>query len=111
MAISTAISRFADYYRRKGFRATIRRAGLAIKRSLFSSRSVLFYCDLSTLGMPPKNLPGYLKVERKKSSAELSHEDLQEMTSFWNPKLARRNMTERFGLGASLWLIDRKSGV
>lgn len=105
MAISTAVSRFADYYRRKGFGATIRRVGLAIRRSLFSSRSVLFYCDLSTPGMAPKNLPGYLKVERKKSSAELSSEDLQEMTSFWNPKLARQNMKERFGLGASLWLI------
>jgi ribosomal protein S18 acetylase RimI-like enzyme len=27
------------------------------------------------------------------------------MTSFWNPKLVQQNMKERFGLGASLWLI------
>src|SRR5208282_2600936 len=27
------------------------------------------------------------------------------MTSFWNPKLAGRNVEERLGKGASLWLI------
>ena len=108
MAISTAVSRFTDYYRRKGFGATLRRAGVAVKRSLFSSRSVLFYCDLATQGASPKELPGFLKVERKRSIAELNDADLQEMTSFWNPKLARQNMEERFGLGASLWLIKSR---
>ena len=33
---------------------------------------------------------------------------LQEMISFWNPKLAHQNMKERFGLGASLWLIKSR---
>ncbi len=108
MAISTAVSRFTDYYRRKGFGATLWRAGVAVKRSLFSSRSVLFYCDLATQGASPKELPGFLKVERKRSIAELNDADLQEMTSFWNPKLARQNMEERFGLGASLWLIKSR---
>ena len=35
------------------------------------------------------------------------------MTSFWNPKLAHRNIKERFDKGASLWLIkfeDRLAG-
>ncbi len=35
------------------------------------------------------------------------------MTSFWNPKWAFRNIKERFGQGASLWLIkseDRLAG-
>ncbi len=54
MAISTATSRFADYYKRKGFGATFRRVGLAIRRSLFSSHTVLFYCDLATLAGPAK---------------------------------------------------------
>jgi ribosomal protein S18 acetylase RimI-like enzyme len=108
MAIPTAISRFADYYRRNGVWATIRRAGVAVKRSLFSSRMVLFYCDLTMEAAPPPDLPSFLKVERKKSSAELSPEDLQAMTSFWNPKLAHQNMKERFGLGASLWLIKSR---
>ena len=30
---------------------------------------------------------------------------MQEITSLWNPELAQRNVKERFGLGASLWLI------
>jgi hypothetical protein len=113
MGISTSLSRFTEYYRRHGSWATIRRAGLAVRRALFSSRMVLFYCDISSLTSPPADLPSFLKVERKTSSAELSPEDLKEMTSFWNPKLARRNMEERFGKGASLWLIksqDRLAG-
>jgi ribosomal protein S18 acetylase RimI-like enzyme len=44
-------------------------------------------------------------VERKKSSEELSPEDLQGMTSVWNPQLVQQTMQERFDLGASLWMI------
>src|SRR5208283_5226096 len=105
MGISSSVSRLGDYYTRHGFGETIRRAGLAARRALFSSRSVLFYCDLATQVAPPADLPSFLKVERKKSAAELSPEDLQAMTSFWNPKLAHRNIKERFDVGASLWLI------
>jgi len=108
MGISTSISRFTDYYRRHSLWATIRRARLEAKRALFSSRSVLFYCDLSTLTTPPADLPSFLKVERKTSASELSPEDLEVMTGFWNPKVARRNMQERFDLGASLWLIKSR---
>ena len=105
MAISTAISRFSSYSRRHGLWATIRRAGVALKRSLFSSRSVLFYCDLARQTSPPRDLPPFLKVERKRNLAELSPEDLEAMTNVWNPHLVQRNMKERFGLGASLWFI------
>jgi hypothetical protein len=105
MGFSTSISRFADYQRRNGFLATIRRIGLAAKRSFFSNRMVLFYCDLSTLRSSTTDLPSSLKVERKRNEAEISPQDLQQITSFWNPKLAQRNIKERFGLRASLWLI------
>jgi hypothetical protein len=105
MNISNSISRFTLYFRRHGFRSTLHRIGLGVRRTLFSNRMVLFYCDLSTLGSPLTELPGPLKVERDQNQTGLSPEDLQEITSFWNPELARRNVRERFELGASLWLI------
>lgn len=105
MSLSNSISRFAEYYRRHGFRATIARAAVAARRKLFSSGSVLFYCDLSRLSTPPAEPPSFLKIERKRGEAELSPEDLHQMTSFWNPKLALRIMHERFDKGASVWLI------
>ena len=74
---------------------------------------MLFYCDLATLTAPRADLPSFLKVERKKSSTDLSPEDLEAMTSFWNPRVAQGNIRERFGKGASLWLIkshDRLAG-
>ena len=94
MGGSIAISRVADFYHRHGFWATIRRLGVAAKRALFSSRSVLFYCDLATQVAPPKDLPSFLRVERKKSFADLSSEDLEAMMTVWNPKLIQRNMKE-----------------
>ena len=106
MAISTSISRLTAYYTRHGFRATIRRAGLAVRRALFSSRMVVFYCDLAKQTMAPAKIPSSLKVERLRSYAELSPQDLQEMTSFWNPKAGPTETSEeRFAKGASLWLI------
>lgn len=108
MGIANYISRLTAYYRRHGFSATMRRAGLALKRALFSSRMVVFHCDLAKQTATPVNVPSSLRVERLRGYAELSAQDLQEMTSFWNPKLAHRNIRERFEKGASLWLI--KSG-
>jgi ribosomal protein S18 acetylase RimI-like enzyme len=105
MIISSSISRFTVYFKRKGLWATARRVGLAAKRALFSSRMVLFYCDLSAQSSPTADLPSLLKVQRHTNQADLSPHDLQEITSCWNPKLACRNIKERFEHGASLWLI------
>jgi ribosomal protein S18 acetylase RimI-like enzyme len=103
--ISNSISRFTVYFKRNGLRATVRRLALAARRALFSSRMVLFYCDLPTLSPPTADLPSSLKVERHTDQTDLSPQDLQEITSFWNPEQARSNIKERFELGASLWLI------
>jgi hypothetical protein len=105
MSIPTSISRFADYYRRHGFGATIRRIGLALERGLFSNRMVVFYCDLSTNAQPSIDLPGSLKINRLTSYPELNSEDLQQIIQVWNPKLSHRNIRERFSGGAALWLI------
>lgn len=111
MGISSSISRFTAYYKRHGFGATIRRAGLGVRRALFSNRMVVFYCDLATQPVRPVNIPNSMRVDRLKSGTELSQEDLQEITSFWNPKQARRNIEERFAKGASLWLIKSEDKV
>jgi ribosomal protein S18 acetylase RimI-like enzyme len=108
MGVSSSISRFAAYYKRHGVGATIRRAGLSLRRKLFSNRMILFYCDLAEQTAAPANVPSSLKVERLKSYAELDQQDFKEMTSFWNPTQARRNILERFEKGASLWYT--KSG-
>jgi len=108
MNIPSAFSRLGTYYTRHGFVETIRRAALAAKRALFSGRTVLFYCDLATQAAPPAEFPSFLKVECKKRIAELSPRDLQQIIRIWNPKLAERNIKQRFDLGASLWLIKSR---
>jgi L-amino acid N-acyltransferase YncA len=105
MGISTALKRLAEYHRRHGFRSTIKRARVAALRALTRNRMVLFYYDLSGQTKPARDLASSLQVERKTNANELSPPDLNDMVGVWNPALARRNMEERFGLGASLWLI------
>jgi hypothetical protein len=105
MSNSSSISRLTVYFKRNGLRATVRRFGLAARRTLFSSRMVLFYCDLPALSPPTADLPSALKVERHTNQTDLSPQDMHEITSFWNPQQARRNVEERFELGASLWMI------
>jgi ribosomal protein S18 acetylase RimI-like enzyme len=105
MALSTSISRLAAYYARHGFKGTIRRAALSVKRAVLANCMVVFYCDLASQTMAPGSLPTSLKVERLRNYSDLSPQDLHEITSFWNPRLAHRRVKERFERGASLWLI------
>jgi hypothetical protein len=106
MSISNAILRSTVYLKRHGLVATIRRVQLAGNRVLFADRMAVLYCDLSERGLPQINVPVVLKVKRLRSLTELSAENLKTMTSFWNPKLANRNIRERFEKGASLWLVE-----
>ena len=111
MSISTSISRLAFYYRRNGFRATVRRFTLAVSRVLFYNRMVVYYCDLSELRSLPADLPSSVTVERKQSETELDPRDLENIVNFSNPEQARRNIKERFEQGASLWLIKSEGGL
>jgi len=111
MSLSSSISRFADYYKRNGVGATLRRLGLAARRTWSANRMVILYRDIPAEPFPTSDLPSCLKVERKRSEADLSAQDLHQITSFWNPKLAQQNIKERFGLGASLWLIRSEGNL
>jgi ribosomal protein S18 acetylase RimI-like enzyme len=105
VSISNSISRLADYYRRHGLAATLRRAGQAAKRTVFASRMVVFYCDLDERSLPQEDASGAFKVKRICAPAELGEQHREHILSFWNPKLAARNIRERFERGASLWLV------
>jgi ribosomal protein S18 acetylase RimI-like enzyme len=104
MSLTSSISRFSGYYKRNGLAATFQRGMLSFRRALLSSRNVLFYCDLSKL-QAVTDLPSSITVDRLSSQTGLSQSELSEMTNFWNPALTQSRMTERFALGASLWLI------
>lgn len=108
MNIADSITRLSGYHTRHGFWATLRRAGVAARRSWFSGRMALFYCELSCQ-IPPPEPREPLEVEPKRNEAEIEERDFREMISFWNPKLARRKMKERFQEGATLWLIRSES--
>ena len=106
MSLSSAVSRLTEYLRRHGLAATVRRAGLAARRSIFAGRMVVFYCDLGAAKLRQVSIPTTVAVERIRSLTDFSEERFKEITAFWNPKLASRNIRERFGKGASLWLVE-----
>ena len=72
---------------------------------MFSNGKVLFYCDLSAQCSMPADLPCSLTVERYRSRTDVGPRDFEEITSFWNPLLSKRNIKTRFEQGGSLWLI------
>lgn len=111
MGIGNSISRFADYYSRHGFNATIRRARMGLGRALFANRMVVFYCDLADRSSRRVVIPESMRIGRVKSEAELGPQDFLEITSFWNPNQAHRNIKERFAKGASLWLIRSRENL
>jgi ribosomal protein S18 acetylase RimI-like enzyme len=102
-----AISRLAAYRKRHGFRATLQRGGLFLRRLFSSNRMVLFYYDFpnNAASSPATNLPDHLTVERKQSRQEIASADWEQIVNFWNPELCRHNFNDRFRVGASLWLI------
>ena len=99
MTISGSISRLTAFYERHGFGATVYRFCVVVRRALFSSRMVLFCCDLSKQTTLQADMPSSLRVHRLRSYADLTPQDLEEMTSFWNPKQALRDIRERFNSG------------
>jgi Acetyltransferase (GNAT) family len=110
MGIASSITRFSDYYARHGVRATVQRATVQLRRSLFARRMVVYQCDLHTQKLPIR-MPESAHVDRVRSLAELTPEHLQELTSFWNPKQARHNIEERLSKGATLWLISSSGNL
>jgi Acetyltransferase (GNAT) family len=104
---SDSISRLATYYKRHGLRGSLARAVLFVRRSLSSSRMVIFYWDLTKGSDPAVSaaLPDNVSVERKASREQIEPSDWQQMVNFWNPTLCAQQFSERLQKGASLWLI------
>jgi GNAT superfamily N-acetyltransferase len=67
---------------------------------------VLFYCDLRMDVVAPnaESHLGSLRLDRKRNIAEVGEDDILRMIDFRNPAILRRQLSERFGQGASLWL-------
>jgi GNAT superfamily N-acetyltransferase len=99
------IRRFFQYVRRHGFRATLSRIGLACKQARSGRWQVLFVCDLAACPPPVPADPNQARVERKNTEAELSGQDRLQIIGAWNPRIAGRQLSERFAKGASLWLF------
>ena len=106
MSMMNSISRLSEYLKRHGLAATLRRAWLEGKRTIFAGRMAVFYCDLDDRKLRQVNIPTGMRLKRITALSELAPEQLQAITSFWNPKLASQNIRERFEKGASLWLVE-----
>jgi ribosomal protein S18 acetylase RimI-like enzyme len=105
MNVIDSVGRFLHYARRHGVKATLNRIQVSIKRFRAGNRQILFFCDLRNCEAAMTDGSGHGTVERKNAEAELDAPDLQRIVNSWNPKIARHQLSERFGQGASLWLF------
>jgi len=108
MTFATTLNRLSEFYGRHGLLSTLRRGTIGIRRTFFSNRMAIFSCDLARLTAPAVQMPSSVSVQRIPSLAALAPGDLQQMTSFWNPTLAKQNIRERFEKHSSLWLMKVK---
>ncbi len=99
-------SRLVTYFRLHGFRATVHRMALAVRRLLSPNRMILFYLDLNNQQASPARVTaaGDLVIERKRSREEFDRQDWETIVNFWNPALSQRSFLERFRSGASVWI-------
>ena len=65
---------------------------------------VLFYCDLGAWKGTSLPAEHPLTVERNTGAQTVASPDLLQIVNFWNPKIMRRLISERFARGANLWL-------
>lgn len=103
MRIFDFASRVSSYVRRNGARSAMKRVRIGVRRASYAGKMVVFCCDLQQ-ELPPATHAEPLTVECVHTLAELGSDRFRTMTAFWNPKLADRNIRERFSRGASLWL-------
>jgi hypothetical protein len=67
---------------------------------------VVLCCDLDERKLRPVSIPKTMSVQRLKTLNELGAGHLETITHAWNPKLANRNIRQRFEKGASLWVVE-----
>jgi ribosomal protein S18 acetylase RimI-like enzyme len=110
VSLADTLSRVATYRKRHGLLATASRAADTVNR-IFANRMVLFYFDFADEVPGEAELPSSVRLERKNNEVEICQPDLQEFINFWNPKLARQEMKNRFSQGASLWMLKVEGQV
>jgi GNAT superfamily N-acetyltransferase len=105
MQLQDSTKRFLQYAKRHGFRATMGRMGLSFKRIWIGTRHIIFYCDLAACKPTAFDDRNHARVEKKNAESELDGQDLSQIANLWNPEITRRQISERFEQGASLWLF------
>lgn len=105
MSLSDFLSRVYNYLHRNGMRPTFGRIWVGLLRARLAGQKVIFTCDVDHRILPPESHPDSPRVEPVETLSELGANRFGRMTTFWNPKLAERNIRERFAKGATLWLV------
>jgi GNAT superfamily N-acetyltransferase len=105
MQTRDSIRRFFQYAKRHGFWATMGRMGLSFKQIWIGNWHIIFYCDLVACKPGTFADPKRARVDRKNAESELDGQDLSQIADVWSPEITRRQISERFEQGASLWLF------
>ena len=105
MSFFESLSRATEYLKRHGLAATLRRAGVSAKHALVDRRMAVYCFDFGKQTLRDLKVSSSFTVHRIRNEMELSQQDLEILIGHWNPKLARRSISERFAKGASLWVV------
>ena len=105
--IANFTRRAANYFRRHGLKQSAIRLSAAVRRIPSAGSLIVYGCDLPVA--PPSDSPQFL-VEPYQSLQSLGHA-AEAIKKQWVSSIVERNMGERFGVGATLWLARQEDMI
>lgn len=111
MHIHNILTRFVNFYKKRGILNTLFRISEQPYRILFKGHTFLYYAEMNEINDAVLTLPPGISVESKKTFIEAVQPDMQIMVDYWNKEKERVKIIERFKKGAILWIIKLNGNI
>ena len=97
--------RLTRYYRKHGVTGFLKHAVDKLAEKLFQAPEVIYAVDLPQLTAPRHELPDSWSLAERKAQAEMTAAEIDALYEQLGQLEMNAHMKERFGKGASLWLL------
>ena len=105
------ITRFKNYYQKRGFLRTLLRFFEQPYRIIFKSKRILFYAEMNEVNDSVLALPPNIIIECKKAYNEAVQPDMQKMINYWDKENETDKVRERFEKGSFLWIVKLNGDI
>lgn len=105
------LTRFRNYYQKRGFLRTLRRIYEHPYRAIFKSKRLLIYAELNEVNDSVLTLPPNIIIECRSTYNEAVQPDMQRIINYWDKEMEMDKARERFEKGAILWIVKLNEDI